>query len=116
MTGIFDAAWVAATISLTTPVLFAALGETIAERTGTIDVGLSLWLPGGGIDHMGHRREQKEMIDSKLEVGPVTYEMLEPMRRWRLTAPAPTCKAAQPVQHAPMTPARAWRCSARRRG
>lgn len=40
MTGIFDAAWVAATISLTTPVLFAALGETIAERTGTIDVGL----------------------------------------------------------------------------
>src|SRR5439155_8107710 len=40
VTGIFDAAWVAATISLTTPVLFAALGETIAERTGTIDVGL----------------------------------------------------------------------------
>ena len=40
MTGIFDAAWIAATISLTTPVLFAALGETVAERTGTIDVGL----------------------------------------------------------------------------
>jgi simple sugar transport system permease protein len=40
VTGIFDAAWVTATISLTTPVLFAALGETIAERTGTIDVGL----------------------------------------------------------------------------
>jgi general nucleoside transport system permease protein len=40
VTGIFDAAWLAATISLTTPVLFAAIGETIAERTGTIDVGL----------------------------------------------------------------------------
>jgi general nucleoside transport system permease protein len=40
MTGIFDAAWLAAAISLTTPVLFAALGETIAERTGIINVGL----------------------------------------------------------------------------
>jgi simple sugar transport system permease protein len=40
VTGIFDAAWIAATISLTTPVLFAALGETVAQRTGTIDVGL----------------------------------------------------------------------------
>jgi ABC-type uncharacterized transport system permease subunit len=40
VTGIFDAAWLAAAISLTTPVLFAALGETIAERTGIINVGL----------------------------------------------------------------------------
>ena len=40
MTGIFDAAWLAAAISLTTPVLFAALGETVAERTGIINVGL----------------------------------------------------------------------------
>src|SRR5206468_6851311 len=40
MTGVFDAAWIAATSSLTTPVLFAALGETVAERAGTIDVGL----------------------------------------------------------------------------
>jgi simple sugar transport system permease protein len=40
VTGVFDAAWVAATIALATPVLFAALGETVAERTGTIDVGL----------------------------------------------------------------------------
>ena len=40
MTGIFDAAWLAATISLATPILFAALGETVAERAGVIDVGL----------------------------------------------------------------------------
>ena len=58
----------------------------VRPNEGTIDVGLSLWVPGGGIDHMGHRREQKEMVDSRMEVGPVTYEMLEPMKRWRLTA------------------------------
>ena len=40
MTGIFDAAWLAAMISLTTPVLFAALGEAVSERTGVINVGL----------------------------------------------------------------------------
>ena len=51
-----------------------------------MDVGLAVWLPGGGIDHMGHRREQTEMVDSVLDVGPVRYEMLEPMKRWHLTA------------------------------
>jgi general nucleoside transport system permease protein len=40
VTGIFDAAWLAATISLATPILLAALGETVAERAGIIDVGL----------------------------------------------------------------------------
>ncbi len=53
---------------------------------GTIDVGLSVWLPGGGIDHVRHVREQREMVDAVLDVGPVRYEMLEPMQRWRLTA------------------------------
>ena len=27
----------------------------IRPNEGTIDVGLSVWLPGGGIDHIGHR-------------------------------------------------------------
>ena len=36
----------------------------VRPNEGTIDVGLSVWLPGGGIDHLGWRREQKEMIDS----------------------------------------------------
>ena len=58
----------------------------IRPNDGTIDVGLSIWLPGGGVDHIGHRREQRQMIDTVLDVGPVRYEMLEPARRWRLTA------------------------------
>ena len=60
----------------------------VRPNEGTIDVGLAVWLPGGGIDHTGHRREQTEMVDSVLDVGPVRYEMLEPMKRWRLTATA----------------------------
>ena len=58
----------------------------IRPNDGMIDVGLSIWLPGGGVDHIGHRREQRQMIDTVLDVGPVRYEMLEPARRWRLTA------------------------------
>ncbi len=58
----------------------------IRPNDGTIEVGLSIWLPGGGTDHIGHVREQRVMIDTVLDVGPVRYEMLEPARRWRLTA------------------------------
>ncbi|MEY2458924.1 MAG: hypothetical protein QOG30_754, partial [Acidimicrobiaceae bacterium] len=58
----------------------------VRPNEGTIDVGLSVWLPGGGIDHLRHVREQRDMIDGVLDVGPVRYEMLEPMKRWRLTA------------------------------
>lgn len=57
----------------------------IRPNEGTIDVGLSFWVPGGGLAGIGHRREQTEMIERKLEVGPVTYEMVEPMKAWRLT-------------------------------
>lgn len=38
--GPFDASWLTAAIGLTTPVLFAATGELIAERTGIINIGL----------------------------------------------------------------------------
>jgi hypothetical protein len=58
----------------------------VRPNEGTIDVGLSIWVPGGGIDHVRHVREQRDMIDGVLEVGPIRYEMLEPMQRWRLTA------------------------------
>ena len=61
----------------------------VRPNEGTIDVGLSIWLPGGGIDHLRHVREQRDMIDGVLDVGPVRYEMLEPMKRWRLTARQP---------------------------
>jgi hypothetical protein len=78
----------------------------VRPNEGTIDVGLSLWLPGGGIDHMGHRREQREMVDAVLDVGPVRYEMLEPMKRWRLTADGKTVKgtAAMDVTFEALTP------------
>ena len=57
----------------------------VRPNEGTIDVGLALWVPGGGLAGVGHRREQREMIDRRLEVGPVTYELIEPLARWRLT-------------------------------
>src|SRR5262245_52342544 len=58
----------------------------VRPNEGTIDVGLAVWVPGGGIDHVRQVREQREMVDSMLDVGPVRYEMLEPTKRWRLTA------------------------------
>ena len=78
----------------------------VRPNEGSIDVGLSVWLPGGGIDHLGWRREQHEMIDSVLDVGPVRYEMLELGRRWRLTADgdARTGKVAMDVTFDARTP------------
>ena len=78
----------------------------VRPNEGTIDVGLSIWMPGGGLDGMGHRREQTEMVDSVLEVGPVRYEMLEPMTRWRLTAKGASRlgEASMDVTFAALTP------------
>jgi hypothetical protein len=58
----------------------------IRPNEGTIDVGLSVWLPGAGLAEYRFVREQREMIDRDLVVGGVRYEMLEQARRWRLTA------------------------------
>ena len=58
----------------------------IRPNEGTIDVGMAIWVPGGGLAHLRHVREQREMIERRLEVGPVTYEMIEPLKSWRLTA------------------------------
>jgi general nucleoside transport system permease protein len=38
--GPFDESWLIATVALTAPLLFAALGEMISERSGVINVGL----------------------------------------------------------------------------
>jgi hypothetical protein len=57
----------------------------VRPNEGTIDVGLAFWVPGGGLAGIGDRRPQHEMVDRRLEVGPVTYELLEPGARWRLT-------------------------------
>ena len=60
----------------------------VRPNEGTIDVGMAVWLPGGGHDHVRAVREQTTMIDRVLEVGGVRYEMVEQGRRWRLTADA----------------------------
>jgi len=63
--------------------LFSRVG--IRPNEGTMDVGLSLWLPDGDLGEYRWVKEQREMVDSVLEVGAVRYEMLEPLRSWRLT-------------------------------
>ena len=60
----------------------------IRPNEGTIDVGLSVWLPGAELAQTGGVREQREMIDAGLEVAGVRYERIEPMKQWRLTAEA----------------------------
>jgi hypothetical protein len=63
--------------------LFTRIG--IRPNEGTMDVGMSLWLPGGELGTYHWVKEQREMVDSLLGVGAVTYEMLEPGRSWRLS-------------------------------
>ncbi len=58
----------------------------IRPNEGTIDVGLNIWVPGGGLAALRHVREQKVMIDDDLVVGPVTYERLTPLKQWRIVA------------------------------
>jgi hypothetical protein len=72
------------------PVVDAGLFTRIGVRPneGTIDVGLSAWLPGDRIANARGVREQTVMTDSELAVGGVRYERLEPMQRWRITADA----------------------------
>ncbi len=57
----------------------------IRPNEGTMDVGLSLWLPDGDLGEYRSVKEQREMVDTVLEVGAVRYEMLEALQSWRLT-------------------------------
>ena len=57
----------------------------IRPNEGTMDVGLSVWLPDGDLGEYRSVREQHEMVDTVLQVGEVRYEMLEPLQSWRLT-------------------------------
>ena len=57
----------------------------IRPNEGTMDVGMSFWLPGGELGEYRWVKEQHEMVDSVLEVGAVRYEMLEALQSWRLT-------------------------------
>ena len=50
-----------------------------------MDVGMSLWLPGGELGEYRWVKEQRDMVDTVLDVGAVRYEMLEALQSWRLT-------------------------------
>ncbi|HEY1830880.1 MAG TPA: hypothetical protein VGG38_11600 [Acidimicrobiales bacterium] len=60
----------------------------VRPNEGTMDVGMSVWLPGGDLAEYRWVVEQREMVEKVLEVGAVRYEMLEPLRSWRLTTDA----------------------------
>lgn len=60
----------------------------VRPNQGTLDIGMSVWLPGMEIAQTHKVREQHEMIDTGLEVDGLRYERLEPMTRWRLTCDA----------------------------
>ena len=67
----------------------------IRPHEGTMDASMSVWLPDGELAEHREVREQHEMVDTVLDVGGVHYEMIEPLRAWRITmeadAPARRC-------------------------
>jgi hypothetical protein len=79
----------------------------IRPNEGTMDVGMSVWLPGGELAEYRWIKEQREMVDTVLDVGAVQYQMLEALQSWQLTmaeteVQARPCvrgeEAGQPVQ------------------
>jgi hypothetical protein len=60
----------------------------VRPNEGTIDVGLSAWLPGTELAVVRGVREQHEMVDTGLEVAGVAYERLAPLKEWRITCDA----------------------------
>jgi len=60
----------------------------IRPNEGTMDVGLSAWLPGSELAVVRGVRDQMEMVDTGLEVGGVTYERLAPLKEWRIACAA----------------------------
>jgi hypothetical protein len=66
--------------------LFTRIG--VRPNEGTMDVGLSVWLPGTELAMVRGVRPQHEMTDRDLEVAGVRYERITPMQEWRLTCDA----------------------------
>jgi hypothetical protein len=60
----------------------------VRPNEGTMDVGFSVWLPGGDLAEYRSVVEQREMVDTTLQVDAVRYQMLEPLKAWQLTAEA----------------------------
>ncbi len=60
----------------------------IRPNEGSMDASMSVWLPGGELAEHREVREQRAMVDTVLEVGSLRYEMIEPLRAWRITMDA----------------------------
>src|SRR2546428_6961655 len=98
--------------------LFTRIG--VRPNEGTMDVGLSVWLPGSELATIHGVRSQHEMTDSDLAVAGVRYQRLRPMAEWRITCdaeasvrdlggrrPPPTPRVAPaPALHPPPPPVR----------
>ena len=52
-----------------------------------MDLGMSLWLPGQEVGHMGGRRRE-DHDRSSAHVGDLKYELIEPLKRWRIAGAA----------------------------
>src|SRR3989442_157742 len=68
---------------LTDTGLFTRIG--VRPNQGTMDVGLSVWLPGSELATIHGVRPQHEMTDSDLPVSGVRYHRLHPMAQRRIT-------------------------------
>jgi hypothetical protein len=66
--------------------LFTRIG--VRPNEGTMDVGLSVWLPGDRIANVRGVRDQRVMTDDDLGVAGIRYQRVEPMLTWHLTADA----------------------------
>jgi hypothetical protein len=71
----------------------------IRPNEGSMDVSMSVWLPGGELAEYRASRAQTEMVDTVLDVGAVRYQMLEPLKSWHITmdaeATARACAASR---------------------
>ena len=88
----------------------------IRPNEGTMDVGLSIWLPGGDLAEYRHQSSATRCSSAPFEVGGVRYELLEAMRRWRLVADVDGHRAALPSgRRGPVGPSRSGSTSRSRR-
>jgi len=75
----------------------------VRPNEGTMDVGMSVWLPGGELGEYRWLKEQRTMVDTVLEVGDVRYAMLEPTQSWHLsmdgTVAARLCVRGEETTH-----------------
>jgi hypothetical protein len=73
--------------------LFTRIG--VRPNEGTMDVGLSVWLPDGRLAEYRSVRTPPDAVDAVLDVGAVRYTRIDAARSWSLTmrgeAPARAC-------------------------